>query len=177
MWSVPVRNRPFNFHGSACPYDVQLWVTRLKFPILRLARELFRFARLIVQRYRVRYLSGWGESIRHTGCSRADSEVWSSIKSASAGCNRRVCAILFTEQETFPARNMIGEHALDFAILLAVLQAFAQRAPSLHTTRNAWCFQSVCSTGTACRSYRRAMWYQCIDVSGDPAGLGWWWRQ
>jgi len=130
--SVPVRNRSFNSHGIAFPYDVRLCVTRLKFSILRLPRELFRFERLTVQRYRVRYLSGWGGSIRHSGCSRAESEVWSSIKSASVGCNRRLFASHTVHRAgDDPARNTIDAHAQDFAIndqlLLAVLKAFAQR--------------------------------------------------
>ena len=66
--------------------------------------------------------------------------------------------ILSTDNGMIPSRNVIYAHAQNFVanneLLLSILSAFAQCALSLHAPRNPWCFQSVCSSRTVCRSYQ-----------------------
>ena len=74
-------------------------------------------------------------NFRHTGCSRAESKVWLSVKPTSAGCNRRVCATLSTDQEMIAARNTIDAHAQDFAMNDQLLCGGADRSLARPTSR------------------------------------------
>ena len=64
-------------------------------------------------------------------------------------CFAILCKELPTGQEMVPARNAIATHAPNFVgndeLLLPTHRAFAQCTGSLHASRNAGCFQSVCS--------------------------------
>ena len=57
------------------------------------------------------------------------------------------------------ATNATNAHAQDFSVkdelLLPILLPFAQCTRLLHAPRNAWCFRSVCSTRTVCRSHQQ----------------------
>ena len=70
-----------------------------------------------------------------------------------------ISRILTIDQEMIRSRNTIDERAQDFVmnyeLLLPVLKAYTQWTGSLHSTRNAWCFQYVSSIGTVCRSYQQ----------------------
>jgi len=57
------------------------------------------------------------------------------------------------------ARKGTAKHAYCFVVndelLLSTLRAFAPYTRSLHTTINAWYFQTVCSSGTLCLPYQQ----------------------
>jgi hypothetical protein len=67
--------------------------------------------------------------------------------------------VLSTYQEMISARNATDAHAHDYVVndvwLLPTPLASAHCARSLHTTRNAWCFQFVCRSISVCLSYHQ----------------------
>jgi hypothetical protein len=66
--------------------------------------------------------------------------------------------VLSSDKETIPARYAIEAQAQVFMendeLLLPIPKAFAQCSRSLHTSKKFLCFQSVCSSRTACRFYQ-----------------------
>jgi hypothetical protein len=50
-----------------------------------------------------------------------------------------------------PAQDLV----MNYEFILPMLKVYTQWTGSLHATRNAWCFQYVCSIGTVCCSYQQ----------------------
>ena len=88
-------------------------------------------------------------------------EIWNWMLHVTFKTGEELCSIGLCLWDT-PTVYRLWEEPCDECcgcacarLLLSILNAFAQCTRSLYATRNAWYFQSVCSSRTVCLSYQQ----------------------